>query len=233
MKWAATGTRRYMQEKFVLVCITRRERQTDSRASMLPTGSSPQTLTATYLRNSVLWAGEALRSSTPPMRQADEWCHFQPWPPTPPLKAVGVQRWGAALRPARPPTLANPRIFTVALVVPIQGAVPVHPGSRPLSLSETKPPVRHTPIQLSITPAAIHVCLHRRSRSTEERRWAELQPPTHSHHCGSSLSASTQQKHSNRNERRSEVSGSGAGGVQGLAQGHFSRADGFQTQSTK
>lgn len=106
---------------------------------------------------------------------------------------------------------------------------PWESSSQPLRDKTACPSHTHT----AVNHACSHSCVFTQTvgpqRSVAEPSCSRL---TRSHRCGSSLSASTTQKHSNRNERRSEVSSSGGGGVQGLAQGHFSRVDGFQTQST-
>lgn len=65
------------------------------------------------------------------------------------------------------------------------GGVLLRPESRFQSPSETKPAVRQTPIQLSITPQSILLCLHRRYWSSavgEDHHWVKPhRPHTHTH----------------------------------------------------
>lgn len=116
----------------------------------------------------------------------------------PTVKAVGVQRWRASPYSARPPTLANLCIFTVALVVSIQalswctlGVGLIALRNKVACLSNTHTAVNHYSCVIYTDDCNTLLC------HWEEHDW----PHTHSELSTGNQNKTNKKKVSNTNER--------------------------------
>lgn len=156
------------------------------------------------------------------------------------VKAVGVQRWGADPHPARPPTLANLCIFTVALVVSIQALSWCTLGvgltalrDKVACLSNIHTAVNHSKnYSYMFTQKILALCC-RWGPSLRETRSASHTLIAVLYSCQqTSKTKNKKKKQSNVNERkvrgqgRLQISILGGGRDSCFAQGHFSRING-------